>query len=361
MGRSGDGRVHIVVDKQIYSWGDDDASSRSNKLDPRVTLAGGTLSVSLPWLNAASADLSVTVPDSVATVVSDNHGAVNVSGIHAAVNVTANHGDIDLERIAGPVNVHTSNTGSSFTAHGVQGDLTLRGHADDLTITDVTGGVSVEGEFYGDTHLEHLGGPSTFRTSRTQFSIGRLDGMVDISSDEEFTGSQIVGPTLLHTRSRNISLERVAGPVDISNSNGTVDLTASAPLGNVSINNASGEVTVTVPEHSGVMVQTETRDGAIQDDLDNSNIPENSAATHSATVGDGAARLSIVTSHADITIHKGLVEPPTGTPPPPLSLTPPPTTPVTPMPPAPGKPATKHHLVAAKKTESSSPLPAAPQ
>jgi DUF4097 and DUF4098 domain-containing protein YvlB len=352
VGKSGDDKIHIVVNKQVYSWDENDASSRADQISPHVNLFGGTLSVTVPTLNAASSDLAITIPDTGQTTVNANRGAVTISDLRAGVNVTANHGDIEIDRIAGPVTVHTSNSGSSFSAHSIQGDVTLRGHADDLNLTDVTGAVSLEGEFWGDTHLEHLGGPLGFRTNRTQFSVGKLDGMIDISPDEELTGSQIVGPTELHTRSRNISLERVAGSVNISNSNGTVDLTSAAPLGNVNIVNQSGEVTVTVPEHTGIAVQTQTKDGAIQDDLDNENIPETGIATHSATIGDGSAHLTIFTTHADINIHKGVVEPPVAPAPPaaPGASAPLATKPE--APPTPTKPEPKPHPAPPKKPEA---------
>jgi DUF4097 and DUF4098 domain-containing protein YvlB len=311
VGKSGDDKIHIVVNKQVYSWNGGDANSRADRLSPRLSLFGGTLTVTVPQLDAASADLAITLPDTGQTTVNANHGAVTVSDMRAPVNVTSDHGDIELDRIAAPVTVHVSSNSSSVSAHGIQGDVTLRGHADDLSLSDVTGAVSLEGEFWGDTHLENLGGPVGFRTGRTQFSVGKLDGMVDISNGSEMTGSQLVGPVELHTRSRNIAFERVAGSINISNSSGTVDLTEGAPLGNISVEDQSGEVNVTLPEHAGVAIEAETKDGAIQDDLDDVNVPEQDGiVNHSATIGNGSAHLTVHTTHADINIHKGVVEPP---------------------------------------------------
>ena len=317
-GASTDNQIHIVVNKQIYSWGDDNASSRADRLSPRVQTTGQNLSLTVPQLDSGSADLAVTLPASAQVTITAGHGAVTLADLAAPVNVTANHGDIELDRIASTV-VARANSGSSFSAHDIHGDVTLRGHADDLNLTGVTGAVSLEGEFFGDTHLEHLAGPVTFHTNRTQFSVAALDGMVDISNDSEMTGDQLVGPVDLTTRSRNISFERVAGPVTINNSNGTVDLTNSFPVGNVSVENTNGEVTLTVPDrdtsHAGFTIQTGTKDGSIDDELDNFNSSDNPSATHIATIGNGAAHIILHTTHADITIHKGAVEPPSVTPP----------------------------------------------
>ena len=308
VGKSDDDKVHIVVNKQIYYIGNQ-SDSIADRLNPRVSLSGGTLFVSIPQLENASADLSITVPDFGQTTINAGHGAVNVSDLRAPLNVTAGHGDVELNHITGAV-IARINSGASFSAHTIAGDVQFKGHADDLNLTNISGRVTLEGEFYGDTHLEALGGPVSFRTSRTEFSFARLDGMVDVSSDEELTGSQLVGPTELHTRSRNISLERVAGQLDIVDSNGTVDVTSSAPLGNLSVINSDGAVTLTVPSGSGATVEASTRDGGIEDELLHTSVASAPNASDDGSTGDGSAHLKIHTTHADITIHQGFVEPP---------------------------------------------------
>jgi DUF4097 and DUF4098 domain-containing protein YvlB len=291
----------------------------------------------VPNLDSAQADLAITVPDFAQTTISANHGDITVSDLRAPLNVTANQGDITLDRVAGTVTAHVNSAHDSFTAHDITGDVTLRGHADELSLAGITGAVSLEGEFFGDTHLEHVAGPLSFRTDRTQFSVGKLDGMVDISTGSEMTGSELVGPIELHTRSRNISFERIAGPVNIFNSHGTVDLTSSAPLGNISVENSNGAVTVTLPvparNQPGITIQTQANDGAIEDELDDAHIDDAPHASHSDTIGNGAAHLTLHTTHADITIHKGLVDPPT----PPSPEPPRPAPPTRPA--APSKPA----------------------
>jgi DUF4097 and DUF4098 domain-containing protein YvlB len=323
-GASADNQIHVVVNKQVYTWGDDNASNRADQLAPRLATLGQNLSISVPQLDSGSADLAITLPASAQVTVTAGHGAVTISDLAAPVNVTANHGDVELDRIAATV-VARANSGSSFSAHDIHGDVTLHGHADDLNLTGVAGAVSLEGEFFGDTHLEHLAGPVTFHTNRTQFSVAALDGMVDISNDSEMTGDQLVGPVELTTRSRNISFERVAGEVTINNSNGTVDLTNSAPVGNISVDNTNGEVTLTVPDpstaHAGFTIQTGTKDGAIEDELDGSSVADDPSAVHTATIGNGVAHITLHTTHADITLHKGFVEPPSAPPPPPAPPT----------------------------------------
>ena len=182
VGASTDGKLHMIVNKQVWTRSDEAADEKAQKLNPSIghftdTVAGvavsNALTVQIPALPGASADLSITMPEGAKLTVTANHGSVNVSAMRAPVTVTANHGDVELNSIAGAVTAHLNHSDASFTAHSVAGDVTVRGHAQDLNITDVTGQVSMEGEFFGETHLQHLAGPVNFRTSRTQFLAGQ--------------------------------------------------------------------------------------------------------------------------------------------------------------------------------------------
>ena len=326
VGKSSDNKVHIVVSKQVWTESDSDADSRAQRLTPNIAQVGSTLSVSVPSLEGASADLSVTLPDSAATTVTTNHGDINISGLNAPVTLTANHGSIALNSIKGAVTARINHGGSSFTAHQVDGDVSVVGHADDVAVTDVSGHTILDGEFNGDTHLERLRGPMTFHTSRTQFSLQRLDGAIDISPNSALTGSQIVGPTTLRTRSRNITFDRIAGPIDVTNSNGSVDLTGAPPLGDLSIANRNGEVNLTLPQHSGYTVDAETTDADIHTDLDLHSTTHGSRTSLSGTVGTGGPRITVRTTHLNVDIHTR--------PEAPLPPTPP-------APPAPAKPSSK--------------------
>ena len=100
--------------------------------------------------------------------------------LKAAVIVTANHGDITLSAITGPVAAHINNGDSSFSAHSVTGPIALEGQGRDTTLSDLTGPVTISGDFFGTTHFEHIRGAIDFHTSRTDFQLARLDGEIEI-------------------------------------------------------------------------------------------------------------------------------------------------------------------------------------
>jgi DUF4097 and DUF4098 domain-containing protein YvlB len=306
-GQSGNGQIHITVNKQFYSPSASQAESKAAQLSPQVSQDGSTLSVTLPSLSGGVSDVTISLPDFAQVTANASHGDVHVSGMHGLVKVSATHGDVELNGLGATAVINMGNNNSSLQAHNIAGDLTLKGRADDLSITDVAGQVSLEGEFFGDAHLARLRGPMVFETNRTHFSVARLDGEADISPDSDLSGSDILGPTELRTRSRNISLERVAGAVDVANTNGSVDLTSALPFGNVTIDNRNGAVNLTVPEHAGMTIDADAQGGSIDNDLNLHATSDNNNSQLRGQTGNGGNRVSIHTTHDDINIKQALV------------------------------------------------------
>jgi DUF4097 and DUF4098 domain-containing protein YvlB len=325
-GTSSDGQIHIVANKQVYAGSDSDADEKAQGLSPDLEFADGRLSLTVPSRSGATVDLTITVPDFAQATINSGRGDIHVSELKAAVSIAADHGDVDVNGVQGAVMVHTSHRDSSFSAQAITGDVSLKGNADDLNLTGITGSVLLDGDFYGDTHLEHITGTTSFRTSRTSFSTARLDGTMDISPEAELTGDQIVGPTVLTTRSRNITLQHTTGDLNVTDSNGTVDLSTAAPLGDVTIHNRNGSVTLTMPQGSGFTVQAETTGGEISNDFGGSSLPGNRANSLMATIGSGHSRIMITTTHGDVALRKGTESAPPPAPP----ATPPPAKPVKP-------------------------------
>ncbi|MEO8736493.1 MAG: DUF4097 family beta strand repeat-containing protein [Edaphobacter sp.] len=320
-GTSDDNQVHVVAHKEIYSRSDSDADRKAQQFSPQIDTIGNVVTLTVPTLPGARADLTITVPPSPATSVTANHGDVHVNSIKASVSVTANHGDVELSAITGPVATHINNGNSSFSAHSITGSVTIEGRGQDLTLSDLSGPITINGDFFGTTHLEHIRGPIKFHSSRTDMQLGRLDGEADISNNADLSASEAVGPLTISTRSRNITLDRIAGNIFVSNRNGSVNITSAPPLGNVTVENRNGSVTLTVPEHSSFFIDAETTNGDLNNDF---SLPTQGTDTHknfTGTVGSGGPTLRITTSQGDIALRRTTVMPLPPTPPEPPKLT----------------------------------------
>lgn len=300
-GKSPDGNLHITVSKQVFGGGGQ-AESRGDQLTPIFEQSGSAFSLRVPAVSGGTADLSLLVPDTLELSLNAGHGALSVSGMKAPVTLSASHGDMEVRAIAGNVTARLDSSNAGFGAHNVTGDVLLRGKAGDVNISDVTGQTHLDGDFYGDTHFEHLRSPLTFQTSRTHFTLARLDGTVDLDHSD-ISGSDLVGPVNLRVHSRNLSFDRVSGDLYVQNSNGSVEVTA-AGGGNVTIENTNGAVSISLPEHTGLAIEADTHGGTIDNQFGLPVTKSREDSSMHGVVGDGRLHVTLRTTHADIRVNK---------------------------------------------------------
>jgi DUF4097 and DUF4098 domain-containing protein YvlB len=322
-GTSDDNQIHVSAHKQVYTRSDSEADAKAQRLSPNINVGGNNVTVSVPAIEGARADLTITLPATAATTVTANRGDVKITAIKAPVTITANHGDIELSAITGDITTRINNSGSNLSAHSVTGSLTVEGHSHDTTISDINGPLTLRGEFFGDAHFERIRGPLKFHTSRTDFQLARLDGQIDISSSAALSTSEAVGPLTLTTHSRNITLDRVAGDVSVTNRNGSVDVTSAPPLSNVTVENRNGSVSVTVPEQANFAYQFDATNGDIESDFPQvkSNSEDSRKNTVNGTIGKGGPLLRVTTSQGDVSLKKASIMPLPPMPPMPPKLT----------------------------------------
>jgi hypothetical protein len=307
-GTSDDNQIHVIAHKEIYTRTDSDAAAKAQQLNPNLTSSGTQMALVLPAIEGARVDLIITLPSNSGQTVIANHGDIHLTGINGPVTLTANHGDMEVSGIAGPVSAHIQNAKSSFTAEGINGPLNLEGRGDDVTITAVDGPVSMQGDFFGSTHLERLRGGFKFHSSRTDFQIARLDGEANFT-DDDLSADQAVGPVVLSTRNRNITLDRVTGDITVTNRNGKVDLTSAPPIGNLTVENRNGEVSLTLPDQASFHVTAETSDADIENDFSLPVVENNNRKSVTGTVGKGNSTIKITTSQEDVAIKRASIAP----------------------------------------------------
>jgi DUF4097 and DUF4098 domain-containing protein YvlB len=322
-GTSDDNQIHVSVHKEVYTRSDSDANAKAQRLSPNINANGNNVTLSVPAMDGARADLTITLPAAAAATVNANHGDVKVTALKAPVTITANHGDIELSAITGDITTRINNSGSNLSAHSVTGSLTVEGRSHDSTISDLNGPLTMRGEFFGDAHFERIRGPLKFHTSRTDFQLARLDGEIDISNTAALSTSEAVGPLTLTTHSRNITLDRIAGDVSVTNRNGSVDVTSAPPLSNVTIENRNGSVSITVPEQANFAYQFDATNGDIESDFSQIKSEEQDSRKNAVngTIGKGGPLLRVTTSQGDVSLKKASILPLPPTPPTPPKLT----------------------------------------
>lgn len=316
---SDDNKVTVIVRKRIAADNQSDADKYNNETRPAITTAGGLVTIDAKTDAAGDhpveTDLDISLPRKAAVTISSRRGDVNVSGRDGTVDIAAQHSDTTVDDVTGSVKINQEK--GSAKVQQINGDVHIEGRLNEVALADIRGAAQLEGEFQESVKLERITKMVTFKSSRTDMQFSRIDGALDLDSDE-LHAEQITGPLHLNTRSKNIRLESVSGDVRLQDDNGAVEI-GMRNVGNVQIDNRNGDVQLSLPEKASFRVDAHTKDGEIQSDFAGVNVNNGEHDSRAnGSVGSGASHIVINNEHDNIEIRKA-----SATPTPPAAPTPP--------------------------------------
>jgi DUF4097 and DUF4098 domain-containing protein YvlB len=270
-----------------------------------VTVSGNAVIVKSENNSRGRVDLTITVPKSSHLTVNSGWGDVTAAGLGAGVDVTA-RGDIHLSSIAGPVQAHFVNgRHDTFAAHEVQGDLTLQGDVNDLTLSEIKGNITQNGNILGDVHIELITGGVHLHTSVTTLDLAALPGDMTLDNDD-LRVNEAKGPVHVVTHSKDIDLSQIAGDSDVEDRNGTISVEPAGAYA-VDAKNDKGDVNVTLLPDAGATVNGHTHNGDVLTDFSLS-VSGDEDKTVTGKIGSGSARIDLSTNNGDLHIKKGSAE-----------------------------------------------------
>jgi DUF4097 and DUF4098 domain-containing protein YvlB len=315
---SDDNKIAVVVRKRIGAENQSDADKYNGETKPTITTIGGLVTVDAKTDAAGDhsveIDLDISVPRKAPVTIISRHGDVNVIDRNGNVEISSQHSDTSVEDITGNVKINQDH--GSVKAEQVNGDVHVQGKVSEISLSDIKGSAQLDGEFQESVKLARIGKSVSFKSSRTDMEFSRIDGSLDLDSDE-LHGDTITGPVHLSTRSKNIQLEDVSGDVRLQDENGSVEV-GMRTVGNVQIDNRSGDVQLSLPEKAGFRLDARTRDGEIQSDFPELKVSNDEReAKASGSVGNGAAHIVLNNEHDGIEIRKASNAPPPKPPEPP--------------------------------------------
>ena len=308
-------KVKVVVRKKVVADNEEDAKKIDAATQPTFSLGGNLLTLNANTGGAGqkpvASDLEIYMPAKGNVDIATRKGDIRVAGRQGTVT-TSSHGDVTVTDNTGNVtvmmrrgNVRTSN---------IKGDVSVDGRVDDTTVSDVTGQVKLTGDFFGQMNLTKIAKAVSFRSSRTDMQMERLDGELIMESGDLRVHSA-TGPMHVQTRAKDIHLEDVSGALKIDNSNGMVEYRAGKGLGDVEINNRRGSVQVTLPTNAAFHVDARSDHGDIQSDFSSIQVrSEHNSQYANGAVGSGGGgpQIRLNADHGDVQIRQstGLSAPP---------------------------------------------------
>jgi hypothetical protein len=308
---SDDNKITVVVRKSVGAENQNDADKYNTETKPTITTIGGLVTVDAKAEGAGDhsveTDLDISVPRKVPVTIISKRGDVNLVGREGTIDISAQHSDTSIEDVVG--NVKVSQEKGSVKIEQVTGDVHVQGRVNEVSVADIKGGVQLEGEFQESVKLARITKTVTFKSSRTDMEFSRIEGNLDLDSDE-LHAEQITGPLRLTTRSKNIRLDEVSGDVRLQNDNGAIEV-GMRSLGNVQIDSRNGGIQLSVPDKAGFRLDARTRDGEIQSDFPELKINNDDRESKaSGSVGNASSHVVLNNEHDGIEIRKASALPP---------------------------------------------------
>jgi DUF4097 and DUF4098 domain-containing protein YvlB len=300
---SNDGQMHIRAHQMVHRTSDSEAKRLFGELKPKLETSSNGAVITVPERDGARVDLTIELPPAAYATVTADHGDVTADGLNGGVQVSADHGDVKLEDIGGDAQGHMNH--GDFSAHNVRGKVLLDGSGDDVTLSEIQGTANINGDFYGDIHLEQVSGAVHYQSSMTTLDIPRLAGSLTLDKSD-LSISRASGPVRVIAKAKDVDLSQIAGDAHIEDSDGDVDLVTSSPLGNVQITDHTGNVIVTMPENANFSVTGSTSgDEAVRTDFPLRISNDGGRQTLSGSVGQGGVKLELETEHGNLELRKG--------------------------------------------------------
>jgi DUF4097 and DUF4098 domain-containing protein YvlB len=300
---AGDGpNVQVQAHEVAYASNDDKAKRIFNAEAAHVTVSGGAVLVRSDSNNSGRLNLAVTVPRGAQVIVNAGKGDVTAAGLSAGITVTAPHGDVHLSTIAGPVQAHFSK--GEFSAHEIQGDVSGDGTCNDITISEITGKVGLNCDYFDELHIEHVSGSVEFRTSKTDVELASLPGDLTLT-DSDLHVTEAKGTVRVTTHSRDIELDQIYGDSYVETRDGNISIEPAGAY-NVEAKNESGkgDVEVTLEPSAKATIDGRTKNGDIVSDFPLS-ISGEESKTVNGNVGAGGPKIVMDTDVGDLRIKRG--------------------------------------------------------
>jgi hypothetical protein len=300
-----DKKITVTIRKRVGAESQGDADKYNAQTFPTITATGGLLTLDAKTQSAGDhavqTDLDISIPRKMGLNVISRRGDVTVTGRDGDVEINNQHADVTVEDVTG--NVKLTLEKSSAKVEQITGDVHIIGHLNDVAVSDVKGGAQFEGEFQESVKLARISKNVSFKSSRTDLEFSRIDGDLDLDSDD-LHADKITGPVHLSTRSKQIRLDDVSGDVRLQNENGGVEVSMLS-LGNVQIDSRNGDINLSVPDKAGFHLDARTRDGEIQSDFPELKVDNGDhEAKATGSVGNGSSHIVLNNEHDGIEIRR---------------------------------------------------------
>ncbi|MBZ5541855.1 MAG: DUF4097 family beta strand repeat-containing protein [Acidobacteriia bacterium] len=310
--RAGDtAQIRLSAKKNIRAWSKSEAQRLAAPASLQIVQEGDAYEVRPagydPGDRRIAMDLDVEVPRKAILTIRKEGGNVEVSDVAGEIDITSQTGDIEVREAGSDVSVDLRR--GDVKVSGVNGDVKLSGRGGEVEVINATGGLTLDGEFYGPIRAEKVAKGVRFISHRTDLTLTQLAGHLEAGSGN-LDIFDSTGNLTLRTNSYDITLDNVTGKLKIDNRDGDVKLRfASPPKEDVEITNKSAGITLMLPAASAFTIAADSHSGDIDSEFDAASLKKTTTESGDAhlegQLGAHGPKITLKTSYGSIALHKG--------------------------------------------------------
>lgn len=300
--------VRVTGRKSIQALNRTEAGAAHEKTPLEFTAAGNVVTLRTWHEKAGDArvrsNIEITAPKGASLEVRGRDLDVDAADLEGTVDVVSDKAGVRLQNIGGKVRADLRGS-DIIRGFDIRGDIELKGRGRDIELENVTGQVTINGSYSGETVLRRVAKPVRFDSSVTNIRFDGLPGEMRLSLNN-ISAQNVTGPVEVRTRSKDVELAEVAGAVKVETERGDVAVRQSTgPKAPIEVEVRSGNIDLAVPAGAAFTLNAETSRGAVVNDF-NPGLKETESergATLKGALGAGP-EIRLRTSRGEVSVRK---------------------------------------------------------
>jgi|SoiMethySBSTD1v2_1073268.scaffolds.fasta_scaffold95677_3 DUF4097 and DUF4098 domain-containing protein YvlB len=263
--------VTVSGRKVIRAWARRDADQSDANTPVEIIPQGDRLLIRtnqdrVPDSQRISNDLEVSVPRGMFVEARGRSGDMEITDITGNVELASSRSDVRLARVGGDIRLDIGRS-ELIRALDIKGKVDLQGRGSEVDFENIAGQVTINGTFTGTLQFKALAKPLQFEGARnTEVRVQAVPGRISMDLGE-FSGSGLVGPVRLVTRSRDIKLDRFTHSLEIETERGDITLQPSLPIASIEARSGAGRIDLILPEKATFDLQATAEKGEAHNDF----------------------------------------------------------------------------------------------
>ena len=251
-----------------------------------------------------TADMEINVPKGATIEAHGRYGDFDITDVNGNVEIISDNAGVRLQNLGGDARIDLRRS-DVIRASNVKGAIDVKGSGSDIDLQSIQGPVTINGTYSGVIQFRALDKPLRYKGPQTELSFEKLPGQVRFALGD-FTGSGIVGPTTLSTKSKDIQLSDFTNSLEVSLQRGDIELRPTrVPLSRIDVTTKSGDIELSLPVGAKYDLSASTSRGDATNDFGSPLRSENDnrGASIKGSTGGGPS-VNIHTDRGQVIVRK---------------------------------------------------------